>query len=98
MKRAASLVLLTIYALFTFGCGNGSPNSMLTGPASAQVRVVQGGVHSGSVDVLVNGAKAQIPKSPLMTPPYLAVTGSSLHVEEVPRERPPPRFLTRPIR
>ena len=84
MKRAASLVLLTIYALFTFGCGNGSPNSMLTGPASAQVRVVQGGVNSGSVDVLVNGAKAQIPKSPLMTPPYFAVTGSSIHVEEVP--------------
>ena len=38
VKRAASLVLLTIYALFTFGCGTSSPNSMLTGPASAQVR------------------------------------------------------------
>ena len=42
-----------------------SPNSMLTGPASAQVRVVQGGVNSGSVDVLLNGAKAQIAEEPL---------------------------------
>jgi len=83
VKRAASFILLTIYALITFGCGNSSPNSMLTGPASAQVRVVQGGVNSGIVDVLVNGAKAQTRANPLATPPYFAVTGSSIHVEEV---------------
>jgi hypothetical protein len=52
-------------------------------PASPQVRVVQGGAHSGSVDVLVNGAKAPVPANPLATPQYFAVTGSSIHVEEV---------------
>ncbi len=93
VKRAASFVLLTIYALITFGCGNSNSNSMLNNPASVQVRVVQGGVNSSSVDVLVNGAKAQIPKSPLMTPLYFAVRGSTIHVEEVPAGTTGPAIL-----
>jgi hypothetical protein len=97
VKRAASFILLTIYALITFGCGNSSPNSMLTGPASAQVRVVQGGVNGGIVDVLVNGAKAQTRANPLATPPYFAGRVRASMSKKCPQELPVPRFLMRPI-
>lgn len=83
MKRAAPIVLLTIYAPITFGCGNSGSNSMMNNPAPAQVRVVQGVLDAGNLDALINGTKAPAASSPLATPPYFAVNGTSVHLEEV---------------
>jgi hypothetical protein len=93
VKRAASFVLLTIYALLTLGCGNSSSNGMLNNPASPQVRVVQGAADVGSVDALVNGVKVQTSSNPLGTPPYFAVNGTSVHFEEVPAGAMGPAML-----
>jgi Domain of unknown function (DUF4397) len=93
VKRAASFVLIANYALITLGCGGSSSNSMMTGPVSPQVRVVQGGADTGGVDVLVNGTKAPTPATLLATPQYFAVTGSSIHVEEVASGTAAPAIL-----
>jgi hypothetical protein len=83
VKRAASFALLALYALFTFGCGNSSSNGMMNNPAPAQVRVVQGVLDAGNLDALINGTTAPAASSPLATPPYFAVSGTSIHLEEV---------------
>jgi hypothetical protein len=83
VKRAAFFLLLAIYALMTFGCGSSNTNSMLNNPAAAQVRVVQGVLDAGDLDALINGTKAPAASNPLATPPYFAVNGTSVHLEEV---------------
>ena len=56
---------------------------MMNNPAPAQVRVVQGVLDAGNLDALINGTKAPAASSPLATPPYFAVSGTSIHLEEV---------------
>lgn len=83
VKRAAPFLLPAVYFLLTSGCGGSNSDSMMPGPASAQVRVVQGAADIGSVDTLVNGVKAQMPANPLGTPTYFAVSGARVHFEVV---------------
>jgi hypothetical protein len=87
VKRAASFAVLVVYALIIFGCGNSSSNGMPSNPASAQVRVVQGVLDAGDLDALINGTKAPAASSPLATPPYFAVSGTSVTWKKFLRER-----------